>query len=130
MSKGAFRWSPAFRRCGELSRSEPRRLKVLKLRSGERGGVSPLIFLVRHSSQIFQGTGNDLIGDTLLQVRNTKNQGAYATPLAWPFTNSATSKPEGGTPTGAGLFPVCCTRRFHFGSAFEMSKKHRFSTSP
>jgi hypothetical protein len=41
--------------------------------------------------------GNDLIGDTLLQVRNTKNQGAYATPLAWPFTNSATSKPLGGT---------------------------------
>jgi hypothetical protein len=75
------------------------RLQVLKLRSGERGGVSPLILLVPTFVSGFLGNGNDLIGDTLRQVRNTKNQGAYATPLAWPFTNSVTSKPEVGTPT-------------------------------
>jgi hypothetical protein len=69
------------------------RLQVLKLRSGERGGVSPLILLVPTFVSGFLGNGNDLIGDTLRQVRNTKNQGAYATPLACPFTNIATSKP-------------------------------------
>jgi hypothetical protein len=86
-------------RRGGLPRKSPQcRLKVLKLRSGERGGVSPLILLVPTCVSGFLGNGNALIGDTLRQVRNTKNQGAYATPLACPFTNSATSKPKGGTP--------------------------------
>jgi hypothetical protein len=53
----AFIWSAVFRRRAGLYRSEPRRLKVLKLRSGERGGVSPLIFLVPTFVSDFSGNG-------------------------------------------------------------------------
>jgi hypothetical protein len=62
-----------------------------------------------------------------------KNQGAYATPLAWPFTNSATSKPEGdarglskrtappkgGTPTVVALGIESRQEIFHLGSTWK-----------
>jgi hypothetical protein len=68
------------------------RLRVLDLHNGERGGVSPLILQVKSFELGSLVNSYRFIPSNLFAQTRTKNQGAYAAPLAKSIPNCVNSK--------------------------------------
>jgi hypothetical protein len=64
----------------------------LKLRYGERGGVSPLILWIKSFELGCLVNSRKFVRSNYFAVPRTKNQGAYAAPLATFIQNSVTPK--------------------------------------